>query len=542
MSATRTSSPGSYDPAARVKEILEDETDAEVIFNGVQTVWNGIKLCPDPELSLACYKVYNDWIAEFQAYAPERFICNATLPTTGIEDCLAELHRCVELGLRTAQLESYPSGSFFEPTPEDDRFWAAAVELDMAINVHTMFFFPAGDLGSKLNAQGVPDQLRRAKTMGLDVEAGAFPAILWQDDLVGCLRALPGLGLRRHRGPHGLGSLLPGDVRRVRQAQPLGVGPAPAAERVLPAQRQVVYIVDEVGAANRYDIGVGNIMWGPDFPHSSSSWPVRLPARSGDLGAGRGHPERDRADHVAQRRRHVQHALRRAEDHRCRGVGDRTGRTLAIGSLRTGDQHTVTGSNTDDSLISADSHVVEPPDLFERRVPSNLRSRAPKLETTEAGSAWVVEGVEPAPLPATAATGSGWRVAPRDVGKPVTFDDVQPGLYDPAERIRAQDADSVQAELLYPSSGLWDAVKQLDDAELRLACVRAYNDWIADFSAHNPDRFIGLGKIPSTSTEDSRDELLRCVKELNLRGVLLDAWPGGGRWPGVPTTTRSGRR
>ena len=36
----------------------------------------------------------------------------------------------------------------------------------------------------------------------------------------------------------------------------------------------VVYIVDEVGAANRYDIGVGNIMWGPDFPHSSSSWPV----------------------------------------------------------------------------------------------------------------------------------------------------------------------------------------------------------------------------------------------------------------------------
>ena len=33
----------------------------------------------------------------------------------------------------------------------------------------------------------------------------------------------------------------------------------------------VVYIVDEVGADNRYDIGVANIMWGPDFPHSSSA-------------------------------------------------------------------------------------------------------------------------------------------------------------------------------------------------------------------------------------------------------------------------------
>ena len=36
----------------------------------------------------------------------------------------------------------------------------------------------------------------------------------------------------------------------------------------------VAYVVDEAGAANRYDIGVANILWGPDFPHSSSSWPV----------------------------------------------------------------------------------------------------------------------------------------------------------------------------------------------------------------------------------------------------------------------------
>ena len=36
----------------------------------------------------------------------------------------------------------------------------------------------------------------------------------------------------------------------------------------------MVYIVDEMGAMQRYDIGVGNIMWGPDFPHSSSNWPV----------------------------------------------------------------------------------------------------------------------------------------------------------------------------------------------------------------------------------------------------------------------------
>jgi predicted TIM-barrel fold metal-dependent hydrolase len=266
--------PGSYDPAARVKEILEDETDAEVIFNGVSTVWNGIKLCPDRGLSLACFKVYNDWIAEFQAHAPERFICNGTLPTTGIEDALDELHRCADLGLRTVQLESYPSGSFFEPTAEDDRFWAAAVEIDMPINVHTQFFFPAGDLGSKLDAHGVPEQKARAQKLGLDVEAGSFPVILFKMISSGVFERFPDLkfvGTEVHIGwvPHYL-EHFDESVLRNRRDWNLPLLPSEYFQRNV----SVVYIVDEAGAANRYDIGVGNIMWGPDFPHSSSSWPV----------------------------------------------------------------------------------------------------------------------------------------------------------------------------------------------------------------------------------------------------------------------------
>ena len=266
--------PGSYDPAARVKEIIEDETDAEVIFNGVGTVWNGIKLCPDKDLSLACFKVYNDWIAEFQAYAPERFVCNATLPTTGLEDCLAELHRVADLGLRTAQLESYPSGSFVEPSPEDDRFWAAAVEMGMPINVHTQFFFPAGDLGSKISAEGVADTHKRAQNLGLDVEAGSFPVILAKMITSGVFERFPELkfvGSEVHTGwvPYYL-ERFDESVRRNRADYNLPLLPSEYFRRNV----SVVYIVDEMGAANRYDIGVGNIMWGPDFPHSSSSWPV----------------------------------------------------------------------------------------------------------------------------------------------------------------------------------------------------------------------------------------------------------------------------
>ena len=266
--------PGSYDPAARVQEILEDETEAEVIFNGVQTVWNGIKLCPDPELSLACYRVYNDWIAEFQAYAPERFICNGTLPTTGIDDALSELSRCVDMGLRTVQLEAYPSGSFSTPSPEDDRFWAAAVELDMPINVHTQFFFPAGDLGSKLSAEGVPEQKTRAQKLGVDIAAASFPAILANMITTGVFERFPALklvGTEVHTGwvPYYL-ERFDESVKRNRRDWNLSLLPSEYFRRNV----TVVYVVDESGAANRYDIGIANIMWGPDFPHSSSAWPM----------------------------------------------------------------------------------------------------------------------------------------------------------------------------------------------------------------------------------------------------------------------------
>jgi predicted TIM-barrel fold metal-dependent hydrolase len=178
-------------------------------------------------------------------------------------------------------------------------------------------------------------------------------------------------------------------------------------------------------------------------------------------------------------------------------------------------------------LISADAHVLEPGDLFATRVPAKLRDRAPRLESWEGGSAWMIDGSEPVPLPASAASGSGYRLPADAATRPIAFAEVLPALYDPAERLKAQDADSVDAEILYPSPGLWDAIKFSDDAELQLACARAYNDWIAEFSAHRPDRLIGLGRLPSTGVEDARQELLRCVEQLGLRGAVLDGWPSG---------------
>jgi predicted TIM-barrel fold metal-dependent hydrolase len=185
-------------------------------------------------------------------------------------------------------------------------------------------------------------------------------------------------------------------------------------------------------------------------------------------------------------------------------------------------------------LISSESHIVEPPDLFTSRLPAALKDRAPKLAEADGGSAWFVDGAEPVPLIVTAATGSGWHRSVQGVRQdgPVAWSDVLPSLYDPAERLNAQWADSVDADVLYPTPGLWDEIRTLDDPELKVGLVRAYNDWLAEFCAHDPNRLIGVAKLPVTCVEDARDELLR-AHGLGLRGAILDAPPSGASTAGT---------
>ena len=187
-------------------------------------------------------------------------------------------------------------------------------------------------------------------------------------------------------------------------------------------------------------------------------------------------------------------------------------------------------------LISSESHIVEPPDVFTSRLPASLRDRAPKLVAHDGGSAWFVDGFEPIPLDATTATGTGWHRAADgvDASAPVAFENTLPALRDPAERIKAQWADSVDAEILYPTAELWDAIRGLDDPELQDGLVRAYNDWIAEFCGHAPDRLVGLAKLPTTSVVAAEQELRRAVSELGLRGAILDTWPSGAPAGGNP--------
>ena len=246
--------------------------------------------------------------------------CRPPASTTAI----AELHRCAELGLRTVQLESYPSGSFSEPVARGRPVLGGGGRARACRSTSTRSSSsPPATSARRSPPRVCADRERGPRSSASTSQAGSFPVILWRMIAVGRLRALPRPEVRRHRGAHRLGALLPRALRRLGAAQPTRVEPAAAARASTSAATcRVVYIVDEVGAHNRYDIGVANIMWGPDFPHSSSGWPVDYELGREILERAGCTRERDRADHVEERGRHLQGALRRAGHHRRRRVSD----------------------------------------------------------------------------------------------------------------------------------------------------------------------------------------------------------------------------
>jgi len=186
---------------------------------------------------------------------------------------------------------------------------------------------------------------------------------------------------------------------------------------------------------------------------------------------------------------------------------------------------------TSNRLISADSHINEAPDLWEARLPSGLRERGPRLVRTDDGNdVWVTEGLGPMPLMwATNAAGQ------REEGQPfedhemtITREEMVRGSYDPEARLADMDVDGLEAEVLYPGPfgglGAGGGVAGIPDPELRLASLRAYNDWLAEFCAVAPNRLIGLALIRLEEPDLAAAEIERAAG-LGLRGAVINAMP-----------------
>lgn len=171
-------------------------------------------------------------------------------------------------------------------------------------------------------------------------------------------------------------------------------------------------------------------------------------------------------------------------------------------------------------VISADSHVIEPADLWTARIAGRFRDRAPRVVRQEfygrLSDIFVAEGVTPVPVSGFAVAG----VEPKDYGDRMLrgYAGVRPSGWDPMQRIGDQDRDGVVAEVLYPSLGMY--LFGMDDGELRAASFAAYNDWLADYCSHDQRRLVGVAMI---SLDDPREGLaeLKRVTRKGLRGAMI---------------------
>jgi predicted TIM-barrel fold metal-dependent hydrolase len=145
-------------------------------------------------------------------------------------------------------------------------------------------------------------------------------------------------------------------------------------------------------------------------------------------------------------------------------------------------------------IISADDHLIEPPDLFEGRMPSGLVDRAPTIVEDAGGTqAWEYEDARYPNIGLNAVVGR-----PRDEWsmEPARFDEMRRGCWDIDARVEDMDAGGVWASLCFPSliAGFAGTVfARSQDPELGLACVRAWNDWHLDvWAGTHPGRIIPL--------------------------------------------------
>ena len=177
-------------------------------------------------------------------------------------------------------------------------------------------------------------------------------------------------------------------------------------------------------------------------------------------------------------------------------------------------------------VISADSHINEPPDLWTSRVLAKHRDRAPRVESFELGDAWVIEGaLDPINFGANCSAGlpleqrSAW----------IKAEEMRPGGYLPGPRIDDQDQDGVDAEILYPNPRISNSVFwNTTDPAFHLDCIRAYNDWMSEFCSHDPDRFWGVAMVPNAGVDDAVAELQRAAALPGIRGAMLGQYPHGG--------------
>lgn len=178
------------------------------------------------------------------------------------------------------------------------------------------------------------------------------------------------------------------------------------------------------------------------------------------------------------------------------------------------------------TVISVDDHLVEPPDMFEGRLPSRFAQLAPRVVEDDHGrQLWEFDGSRYTQVGMNAVAGRRPEVISLE---PTRFEDMRRGCWDIDQRIVDMDLNGVWASLNFPSqiTGFCGRVfSSAKDPELGLAVTRAWNDWLYEaWWQRYPDRIIPCGITYLADPEAGAAEVRRNA-ERGFRAVTLPERP-----------------
>ncbi len=260
--------PGCYNVDERVKDMNAGGILASINFPSFCGFAGRLFATEDHEFSLALVQAYNDWhIDEWCGAYPARFIPMALPVIWDAEACAAEVRRVAEKGVHALTFSENPAAMGF-PSFHDEYWnplWRALCDTDTVMNVH---IGSSGKLAITA-PDAPPDVMITLQPMNI-VQAAAD--LLWSKPI----KNYPDLKIALSEGGTGWIPYFLERADRTYQMHSTWTGQDFGGKRPSEVFREhflTCFISDPVGVALRHDIGVDNICWEADYPHSDSMWP-----------------------------------------------------------------------------------------------------------------------------------------------------------------------------------------------------------------------------------------------------------------------------
>lgn len=187
-----------------------------------------------------------------------------------------------------------------------------------------------------------------------------------------------------------------------------------------------------------------------------------------------------------------------------------------------------------DLVFDADAHVTEVADVWTARMSAKKwGDLVPHVRVHDGRESWFVGDKNMGLVTSSSFirvnpdTGETYRQPPSGTFfSGAGYHELHPSSYEAKARLQAMDDLGVEAAILYPNLNLVvnDLHEAVDDPEYKIEIIRAYNDWLIEWTSADPKRLIPTALLAYFDPHVAAEEIYRS-KEIGHRGLVMTGVP-----------------